>query len=58
VPGGWLMFEHGHDQGPACAGLLAGLGYTEVEDLTDLAGLPRICLGKWPSKATPDPAHI
>ncbi len=58
APDGWLMFEHGHDQGPACAGLLATLGYTEVADLADLAGLPRVCLGKWPGKDLLDRPHI
>lgn len=55
---GWLMFEHGHDQGPACAALLTGLGYAEVADLPDLAGLPRICLGKWLGNAAHGPVPI
>ena len=47
VPGGWLVFEHGYDQGPACVRLLVGLGYTNVVDTQDLSGLPRVCKGQF-----------
>jgi release factor glutamine methyltransferase len=47
APGGWLMFEHGYDQGPACVRLLVGLGYTNVADTHDLSGLPRVCKGRF-----------
>ena len=47
TPGGWLVFEHGYDQGPACVRLLAGLGYTNVVDTRDLPGLPRVCKGQF-----------
>lgn len=46
-PGGSLLFEHGYDQSARCMALLGGLGYTEVEDFDDLAGLPRVCAGYW-----------
>lgn len=47
-PGGWLMVEHGYDQGePVCA-LLTAAGLVQVETLPDLAGLDRITLGQWP----------
>lgn len=46
APGGWLVFEHGWDQGPACVRLLVGLGYTDVADARDLSGLPRVCKGR------------
>lgn len=46
--GGWLLFEHGHDQGAACTALLRSLGYTEVDDHADLAGIGRVCVGRWP----------
>jgi release factor glutamine methyltransferase len=46
-PGGWLMLEHGYDQGERCVALLRGLGYAEVADCRDLAGLPRVCSGAW-----------
>jgi release factor glutamine methyltransferase len=44
VHGGWLWVEHGHDQGEAVRGLLAGAGYRAVSTRTDLAGHPR-CSG-------------
>jgi release factor glutamine methyltransferase len=47
APGGWLIFEHGYDQGPACVRLLAGLGYAGVADVRDLSGLPRVCKGRF-----------
>jgi release factor glutamine methyltransferase len=40
-PGGWLLLEHGHDQGPAVAALLTGGGLEAVVTRQDLAGLPR-----------------
>jgi release factor glutamine methyltransferase len=44
VPGGWLLLEHGHDQGPAVRQLLCAAGFAEVETRRDLAGLDR-CTG-------------
>ena len=44
---GWLLLEHGYDQGPACVRLLVGLGYTSVIDAQDLSGLPRVCKGRF-----------
>ncbi len=46
-PGGWLILEHGYDQKDPCVELLLELGCAEVEDLKDLAGLPRACAGRW-----------
>jgi release factor glutamine methyltransferase len=45
-PGGWLMFEHGWDQGAACRGLLQQAGFYDVETRADLAGIGRVSLGK------------
>ena len=45
--GGWLVLEHGYDQGPQCVRLLAGLGYVAVHDANDLAGLPRVCSARF-----------
>ena len=47
-PGGWLLLEHGYDQAPACAALLAQAGFTSPLQLRDLAGLPRISGGQCP----------
>ncbi len=46
-PGGWLLMEHGYDQGDRCVELLGALGYAEVADFHDLAGWPRACAGVW-----------
>jgi release factor glutamine methyltransferase len=47
VAGGWLVLEHGFDQGPACTRLLLELGYTAVADMRDLSGVPRVCTGRF-----------
>jgi release factor glutamine methyltransferase len=47
VPGGHLLLEHGYDQGERCLNLLRKLGYAEVADFRDLAGLPRACSALW-----------
>lgn len=44
---GWLLLEHGYDQGPAVAQLLMGLGYHEVCVYKDLGTNDRICAGRW-----------
>lgn len=45
-PGGWLVLEHGFDQGAAVRELLAGAGLTGVETRRDLAGLERATAGR------------
>lgn len=47
-PGGWLMFEHGWDQGEAGRALLATAGFVEVETRADLAGIGRVTFGRLP----------
>lgn len=44
--GGWLLLEHGFDQGEAVALIFRNEGYTEVDTIRDLAGHPRISLGR------------
>ena len=44
VAGGWLLLEHGHDQGAAVRALLAGTDWDTVSTRPDLAGLDR-CTG-------------
>lgn len=39
-PGGWLLVEHGHDQGPASVALCRD-GWESAETVKDLAGLDR-----------------
>ena len=46
-PGGWLLFEHGYDQGERCRELLQRAGSSHVETRRDLAQLERVSLGRW-----------
>ena len=46
APGGWLLFEHGYDQGEAVQDLLKTTGYAEVFLEQDLAGQPRVSGGR------------
>ena len=50
-PGGWLVLEHGYDQGEPTTRLLQGAGYEEVSDHNDAAGLSRVSLGRRPAPA-------
>ncbi len=46
--GGWLLIEHGFDQGPTVRERLRGRGYQQIATVTDLAGVERVtrgCLG-------------
>lgn len=45
--GGALLLEHGYDQGESCPALLRGLGFAEVADHRDLAGMPRVAACVW-----------
>jgi release factor glutamine methyltransferase len=49
VPGGWLLFEHGFDQGKSVRSMLEKAGFDEISTICDLAGLERVCLGKQPA---------
>ncbi|MBW8823753.1 MAG: peptide chain release factor N(5)-glutamine methyltransferase [Xanthomonadales bacterium] len=44
--GGWLMLEHGHDQGAAVRALLEQEGFVEVATRRDLEGRDRVTLGR------------
>lgn len=48
-PGGWLLFEHGWEQGEAARALLRDTGFAEVETRQDLEGRDRVTLGRKPS---------
>jgi release factor glutamine methyltransferase len=48
-PGGFLLLEHGYEQGERCVALLRELDYVEVADHRDLAGLSRVCTAVWRS---------
>ncbi|MCA0177572.1 MAG: peptide chain release factor N(5)-glutamine methyltransferase [Proteobacteria bacterium] len=46
-PGGWLLLEHGFDQGPAVRALLAETGFAAIQTRPDLAGLDRCSGGRY-----------
>ena len=46
-PDGYLLLEHGFDQGEQVRQLLAKSGYTEVDTVNDLGGNPRVTLGRF-----------
>jgi release factor glutamine methyltransferase len=48
-PGGWLVFEHGHDQPDAVRSLLGQHGYVDVSTRHDLAGHARCTAGRFPA---------
>lgn len=43
---GWLMFEHGYDQGQAVRNLLQEKGFVEVATYQDLGGNDRVTVGR------------
>lgn len=47
-PGGWLLLEHGWDQGRAVAGILRANGYAAIGSHADLAGLDRVAVCRRP----------
>ena len=51
-PGGWLLFEHGHDQGAASRNLMTGAGFQGAATFPDLAGSDRVSTAYLPSGAT------
>lgn len=47
-PGGWLLVEHGYDQGDSVAALCRDTGLDAVTTYRDLAGQPRVTGGRKP----------
>lgn len=48
---GWLLFEHGYDQGEAVRNILSQYKFRKIQTLADLAGLDRVTLGQINSEA-------
>jgi release factor glutamine methyltransferase len=46
LDGGWLMFEHGWEQGPASRQILQDAAYARVRTLKDLQGHERVTIGE------------
>jgi len=47
-PQGWLMLEHGYNQGTAVADLMSAAGLVDVATIEDLGGNARVTIGKNP----------
>lgn len=47
-PQGWLMLEHGYNQGTAAADLMSAAGLVDVATIKDLGGNDRVTIGKNP----------
>ncbi|MEC6831785.1 peptide chain release factor N(5)-glutamine methyltransferase [Photobacterium toruni] len=47
LPNGWLLMEHGFEQGAAVRTILEQLGYVQVSTSQDYAGLDRVTMGCW-----------
>ncbi len=45
--GGWLLIEHGYDQGDAVRALFMAAGFAAVETRQDLGGNDRVTRGRW-----------
>lgn len=52
VPGGWLLFEHGWNQGDAVRALLGAAGFVELSTARDLEQRDRVTQGRWPASGT------
>jgi len=46
VPGGWLLLEHGYDQGKAVRILLTAAGFTQVRTVRDLECRDRVAIAR------------
>lgn len=47
TPGGWLLLEHGYDQGAEMLQILAQLEYKHAQDYVDMANIPRLTVAQW-----------
>ena len=52
---GWLMIEHGWDQGSAVSDLLTDAGFIRVQTYRDLEGRDRLCEGQACAHSAQDP---
>lgn len=46
---GWIVLEHGYDQGEAVRNIFKGAGFKEVRTVKDYGGNDRVTLGQWQS---------
>ena len=46
---GWLLLEHGHQQGKVIRQLLKDNNYSTISTLKDYSNLDRVSIGQWTS---------
>jgi release factor glutamine methyltransferase len=56
--GGWLLLEHGFDQGEDVRSMLAQAGFDNVATRRDLSALERCTGGRWPEQLAGNRSHI
>jgi len=49
-PGGWIVLEHGYDQGEITRELLENIGFIDTDTLKDLNQHDRVTLGRWQTR--------
>jgi release factor glutamine methyltransferase len=53
LPGGWLLLEHGWEQGAAVRALLQQAGFVDIATERDLEARDRVTLGRIPAGVAP-----
>lgn len=48
LPGGWLVLEHGHEQGEAVSGILSARAFRRIKTYHDAGGRPRVTEAQTP----------
>ncbi|MBU2098371.1 MAG: peptide chain release factor N(5)-glutamine methyltransferase [Gammaproteobacteria bacterium] len=56
-PGGWLLFEHGYNQGAAVRDLMQQHGFVDVSTQRDPGGNERVTLGRRPVEVSEVASH-
>ena len=46
APGGFILVEHGYNQGESAANIFRSAGFSEVHTVHDLGGNPRVCAAR------------
>lgn len=57
VPNGWLLLEHGWQQGTLVRDYFSEQGYQQVSTLRDYGGHERITLAQWPGRHNAENKH-
>jgi len=46
-PQGWIVLEHGYDQGQAVRGIFTEHGFSEIKTIQDYGQNDRVTLARW-----------